>query len=265
MEGRDRRAFLTIAGAGVLLAACRNEERHPDSDPLGLRGGAAPLTTTNAAQPEDAGEEIEVTATEDLMREHGVIRRALVVYRESAVRLRAKPQRLPLDALQKTAKLVRSFAEDYHERQLEEPYLFPAVRKARAVAPELIDALTAQHDRGREITSYVLAITAAPVGAKAEALARMLEGFARMYEEHAAFEDTVVFPAWKKTVNAKQLREMSEQFERIEHETFGKDGFDDAVEQITAIEKTMGFELAGFTPAAPPKPEAPTKPETKKP
>jgi hemerythrin-like domain-containing protein len=259
MEGRDRRAFLTIAGAGVLLAACRKEQQ-PDSDPLGLRGGAAPLTTTYAAQPEDAGEELEVTATEDLMREHGVIRRALVVYRESAVRLRAKPQRLPLDALQNTAKLLRSFAEDYHERQLEEPYLFPAVRKARAVPPDLIDALIAQHDRGREITSYVIGITATPVGAKAEALARTLEGFARMYEAHAAFEDTVVIPAWKKTVNAKQLREMGEQFERIEHETFGKDGFDDAVEQITAIEKAMGFDLAGFTPAAPPKPDVPPKP-----
>ncbi len=31
-----------------------------------------------------AAEEIEVTANEDLMREHGVIRRALLVYQEAA-------------------------------------------------------------------------------------------------------------------------------------------------------------------------------------
>ena len=36
------------------------------------------------------------------------------------MRLRAKGTSVPLDALQKTAKLLRSFAEDYHEKQLEE-------------------------------------------------------------------------------------------------------------------------------------------------
>jgi hemerythrin-like domain-containing protein len=252
MEGRDsRRAFLTVAGAGALLVACR-KARRPDPDPLGLRGGAAPLTTTNAAQPEPETEALTVTATEDLMREHGVIRRALVVYRETAARLRTKPGRVPLDALQKTAKVLRNFAEDYHERQLEEPYLFPAVRKAHVVDASLLDALIAQHDRGREITSYVIAMTAAPVGARAEVLARTLEGFARMYEAHAAFEDTLVFPAWKKTMSAKQLAEVGELFERIEHETFGKDGFEDAVAQLTDVEEVLGLDLTALA-AAPPK------------
>ncbi len=53
-----------------------------------------------------------------------------------------------------------------------------------------------------------------------------------MYEEHAAIEDTIVFPAWKKTMNAKQLDEIGDRFEDIEHKAFGKDGFDDAVDQI---------------------------------
>ena len=35
--------------------------------------------------------EPEVTATEDLMREHGVIRRALLVYAETVPKLRTKP------------------------------------------------------------------------------------------------------------------------------------------------------------------------------
>ena len=34
---------------------------------------------------------------------------------------------------------------------------------------------------------------------------------------------------------------------------FGKDGFDDAVEKISAIEKTLGFgDLSQFTAPAPP-------------
>ena len=252
-----RRAFLTItlagASAGALLVACRRDPRVAP-DPSAPGASAAPSATTSATSASKDDKEPEVTATEDLMREHGVIRRALVVYRESAARLRAKPSGVPMDALQRTAKLFRSFAEDYHEKKLEETHLFPAVKKAGGAAASLVDTLIAQHDRGREITDYLIAATAAPIGAKAEALARTLEGFARMYEEHTAFEDTVVFPAWKMTMTAKQLHEMGEMFETIEHKTFGKDGFDDAVDQITAIEKTMGIDLAGLTPPPPPKP-----------
>jgi hemerythrin-like domain-containing protein len=251
MRDQDsRRAFLTIAGAGALLVACRKEQR---AEPEPSTRASASAVASSAANPAGGDKEPEVTAAEDLMREHGVIRRALFVYREAATRLRTKPAGVPLDALQKTAKLLRSFAEDYHEKQLEEAHLFPAVKKAGGPAASLLDTLIAQHHRGREITDYMIAVTAAPIGAKADAVARTLESFARMYEEHAAFEDTIVFPAWKKTMNEKQLDEIGELFESIEHKTFGKDGFDDAVEQIAAIEKTFGVELGALTPPPPPK------------
>jgi len=34
--------------------------------------------------------------------------------------------------------------------------------------------------------------------------ARNLEAFARMYEHHAAIEDTIIFPAWKQTMTKDQ-------------------------------------------------------------
>jgi len=34
-------------------------------------------------------------------------------------------------------------------------------------------------------------------------------------------EDTIIFPAWKQTMTAKQLDEMNDKFEDIEHEQFG--------------------------------------------
>src|SRR5689334_8500608 len=64
-------------------------------------------------------EEEEVGAVEDLMREHGVLRRALLVYTEAAASIRAGTQ-VDAAALNKTARLFRAFGEDYHERQLEE-------------------------------------------------------------------------------------------------------------------------------------------------
>ena len=74
----------------------------------------------------------------------------------------------------------------------------------------------------------------------------------RALEEHAAREDTIVFPAWKKALSAKELDEMGDLFEGIEHKTLGKDGFDDAVEKIAAFETAMGLELGALTAPPPP-------------
>jgi hemerythrin-like domain-containing protein len=248
-----RRQFIrtsTIVSAGLLLAGCR-------SGP----GGHSQMTTGDqspgkADQNQMGG---EVTATEDLMREHGVLRRALLVYSAAAIKLRANASSIAPDALQKTAKLFRAFGEDYHEKKLEEAYIFPAVRKVSGEAASYPDILVTQHNRGREITDYIIGVTqGAKLGAShSEQLAKALEAFVLMYRNHAAREDTIIFPAWKKTMTGKQLDEMSEKFEDIEHEQFGDDGFDDAVKQISSIETNLGLaDISQFTAPPPPPPKA---------
>jgi hemerythrin-like domain-containing protein len=119
------------------------------------------------------------------------------------------------------------------------------------------DVLIEQHNRGREVTDYVLAVTNGPriSVAHAEPLAKVFETFVLMYQNHAAREDTIVFPAWKRNFTDKQLDEVGDQFEDIEHKMFGKDGFEDAEKKISKIEAELGFaDLAQFTPPPPPKP-----------
>jgi hemerythrin-like domain-containing protein len=201
--------------------------------------------------------EPEVTATEDLMREHGVIRRALLIYFETVPKLRQNPASVDPAALKQTAQLFRTFGEDYHERMLEEQHIFPLIRKQGSELKRYADILTEQHNRGREITDYVLAVTSGPKisAAHAEPLAKVFESFVLMYQNHAAREDTIVFPAWKKNLSNKQLDEISDQFEDIEHKMFGKDGFEDAEKKVSSIETELGFDdLAQFTPPPPPKP-----------
>jgi hypothetical protein len=110
-DRNGRRAFLTIAGASAVLAACRKDSAGANGQE---RRPAAPTTDSLAPQKDDKGD--DVSAVEDLMREHGVIRRVLVVYREAAVLPHGKPSSLSPQALQRAAKLMRAFAEDYHER-----------------------------------------------------------------------------------------------------------------------------------------------------
>lgn len=237
-----RRRLLTTAGlasAGLLI---------------GLAGPGHALAAESVKKPT---QEKEVGAVEDLMREHGVLRRALLVYIETVPRLRAAQASLPLEPIARTAKLFRSFGEDYHERKLEEAYIFPVVKRAGGAAAAYVDVLKAQHDRGREVTDYIL--TTAGKGSigtgDAEPLARAFETFVLMYQNHTAREDTIVFPAWKDALPERQLDEMGDKFEDIEHRTFGKDGFDDAVKQIGEIEHALGLaDIAQFT--APPPPRA---------
>lgn len=213
---------------------------------LVVTGGLA-LAGPARAAPED-GEEAEVSAVEDLMREHGVLRRILVVYREAAAVLRADAPRLDLQALGQAAQLFATFGEAYHEAALEERHIFPAVRKAGGAAGGLVDTLLAQHRRGRELTAHIKARCAAGGDGGAD-LAGALEAFARMYEAHTAFEDTVVFQAWKASVSEHQRREAAERFEAIEHAQFKGDGFGDAVAEVARIEARLGFDdLARYTP-----------------
>jgi len=79
----------------------------------------------HAAEAEKKSEEqeIEVGPPEDLMREHGVLKRVLLIYGEVLRRFDAK-QDFPPDALAGAAAIIRSFVEDHHEK-LEENFLFP--------------------------------------------------------------------------------------------------------------------------------------------
>jgi hypothetical protein len=87
-----------------------------------------------------------------------------------------------------------------------------------------------------------------------EPLARALDSFVLMYQNHTAREDTIVFPAWKNTVTEGQLHEMGEKFKDIEHQVFGRDGYEDAVIQIGQIERALGLaDIAQFTASLPPK------------
>ncbi len=218
---------------------------------LTIRSG---IITAVAAEKKDAEAGEDVGATEDLMREHGVLRRTLNVYSELASRLNAGKTDIDLPALADAAKLFHEFGEDYHEHMLEETYIFPEVRKAGGPNEKLVEVLLAQHQRGREVTDYLYQVASqAKLAGHQEALAKALSTFSRMYNAHSAWEDTVIFPAWKAMQSKARLAELADKFEDIEHEKFGKDGFEDAVARISRIEQAFGLQdLSVFTAPVPP-------------
>jgi hemerythrin-like domain-containing protein len=190
----------------------------------------------------------EVPPSEDLMYEHGVLKRVLLVYREAAHRV-GTGHHVPLDALHEAAQVVHSFIEGFHEG-LEEAYVFPRL-KAAGQHVEGVNTLLVQHARGRRITQRVLATTRSqPAGPTARPrLARDLRSFSRMYEPHEAREDTVIFPTFRRLTPAKTFAHLGEHFAELQDEQFGPHGFADVVDRVAGIERSFGLDdLSQYTP-----------------
>jgi hemerythrin-like domain-containing protein len=199
-----------------------------------------------AAKKKEEAEE-DVSTNEDLMREHGVLNRVLLIYDETLRRIQAN-EKFDAAVVTKSAGIIKSFIEDYHEK-LEEDHIFPRFEQAGKLI-ELTTNLRAQHAVGRRLTER---ITAAAQSGDNETLRTSMAAFNRMYRPHEAREDTVLFPALHKIVSKHEYDAMGEQFETIERKTFGGDGFDMAVEKVTELEKQFGiYDISQFTPSIPP-------------
>jgi len=232
----NRRDFLqrtSIAGAGLLVPV---------------------IAFANPQKPQSSEKEKEkdseqISPAEDLMREHGVLNRVLLIYDEHLRRLTAK-QTFDGSVLASAADITRHFVEEYHEK-LEEDFLFPRFRKAGKLV-NLVDTLLAQHKAGRVLTAQIrelASLATLKYVSDSDKLGDALRAFLRMYRPHEAREDTVLFPAFRSIVSAHEYDALGEDFEKKEDELFGEEGFFKIVDTVADLEKKLGiYDLSQFTP-----------------
>jgi hemerythrin-like domain-containing protein len=245
LEGVPARRSSPLANSEVTMVSPTTRRKFLTTG--GVIGGALLFhsSTGSAAEPVEE----DVAPAEDLMREHGVLKRCILIYREALSRLEAKHD-LPAALIHQTANIIRTFIEDYHEK-LEEDHIFPRFKKANKLV-DLVTVLETQHKAGRKQTELTLRY-ATDKGLKdpdeRAALSDSLIQFIRMYEPHEAREDTILFPTMRKIISAHEYAALGEDFEKKEHELFGKEGFEGEVENVARIEKSLGiYDLAQFTP-----------------
>lgn len=182
------------------------------------------------------------------MQEHGLLKRVLLIYDNCRKHLVNKTS-FPVEAIQNSANIIRTFVEDYHEKQ-EENYLFPRFRKANQLT-ELVDVLYQQHQAGRRVTDEIIQLSdrSNRTDTENQKLIQLMLAFNTMYNPHEAREDTVLFPAFRKIISKHEYDSLGEEFENNEHKLFGNDGFETMVNKVADIEKSLGiYDLSQFTP-----------------
>jgi len=235
-----RRSFLHAAGKFAAAAAVI----------------PAMLPAQKTARPEAHENYYEVSTNERLMREHGIVKRVLLMYGEVIRRIDAR-QDFPRQIVIDLAGTIRKYFEDYHQK-LEEEHIFPLFRTyyrrddvLRLYAQkllDLVDVLSKQHEAGRRVTDRIVStLQSLQTAEDRQKLARDLRAYIRMYGPHVAREDTVLFPALHVIVTRQEYEALGEKFEEIERNTFATDGFDIYLDQVTAFEKYLGiYDLAQY-------------------
>ncbi|MFZ0143993.1 MAG: hemerythrin domain-containing protein [Candidatus Sulfotelmatobacter sp.] len=207
-----------------------NRRRFLQQTSIASAGLLAPAVTFAYPGESEKKSAEDISPAEDLMREHGVLNRILLIY-DDHLRMLAAKQTFDGSILVNSADIIRHFVEEYHEK-LEEDFLFPRFRKAGKLVG-LVDTLLAQHKAGRLLTAHIRELAALPTfkyvsdkgASDAEKLADALRAFLRMYRPHEAREDTVLFPAFRSIVSPHEYDALGDDFEKKEDELFGDEGF----------------------------------------
>ncbi len=216
---------------------------------LMLYRGRHALSLFDCKNEPSASAHPEILPVEDLMREHGLLNRLLLIY-EELIKRQEQNKVFPLDVLSKTIAIMHSFIEDYHEK-MEENYIFPLFEKNMREL-ELVKTLREQHQGGREVTK-ALERLASQEDPNLKEIVRLMKEFITMYRPHEAREDTILFTQVHDMVTNKEYRELWKKLEDREHELFGEHGFEHMVEKVAVLEKELGiYQLDQFTPRAHP-------------
>jgi hemerythrin-like domain-containing protein len=207
--------------------------------------------------PSAAPDPSVIPPDDDLMREHGVLKRVLLCYREMIAQAQSGGK-LNAAHVQDSALIIHDYIEGFHEG-LEEGYVFPRLQSGQVVSTDdtlivgsTVTTLVVQHARGRVITQFLLAHATARQLASpgmTTRLAAAMQAFDRMYEPHEAWEDTIVYPAFREIVPPAELTALGAHFAELERQQFHAGEFTVMVNRVAEIEQELGIDnLEQFTP-----------------
>ena len=163
-------------------------------------------------------------ATTVLMNEHRVIERVLTSLEKAVTSLGTSGEVKPAFFLE-AADFIKGFADGCHHAK-EEKVLFEAMVKAgvpREGGP--VGVMLAEHEQGRIFVSAMRAGAekwqSGDESGKAE-VAQAAAGYVELLRAHIYKEDNILFPLADRSIPEEAQAQVSEDFERVEHEETGE-------------------------------------------
>jgi hemerythrin-like domain-containing protein len=209
------------------------------------------VQVTRPQPPGKFGEELpSISPTEILSREHAIMERLMIVLESEVARI-LEGEVVDLFPINHAAITIKEFGTDHHMVD-EEQFLFPKLREAGTM-DRLVDTLEIQHDKGREIIGRIIDLTRAgyidDLGQLNE-LTGLCMSFVIMYRPHAAWEETVVFPALYEIATENYIDNINMRMHDEERTMMSDPGLHRLMDNLRKIEEAAGTSDPGrFTPA----------------
>ena len=176
-----------------------------------------------------------VSASEDLFRDHAVIRRLLLVFSYFSRRIRHKEdydERVLFDA----AKLFGEFGS-YHADE-EEKLVFPLFRDT--YLQPITKGYEQDHVEVKALTAQLITLTKRSSYREAKAYS-ILDALVALYTAHAAHEDLSIIARLGSFISVDRTAKLVADMEQFERDRIGPKGFDQAVEMLSKIERPLGI------------------------
>ena len=189
-----------------------------------------------------------VSAPEALSREHALLTRLLIAV-DNVVNNAVEDRNMDLTPINNASNVIRRVVADHH-MAFEEQNIYPRMEQIDYLS-SMIETMEGQHDDARVINKMVLDMTrGGKIRGKTEMdeLVLLTKSFKDMITAHAAWEETIIFPAMYDLLPERDMSDINKKFMGSGRKLLGGEGPVKLYRTLDDIEKAAGtHDLSSFT------------------
>ncbi len=184
-----------------------------------------------------------MSATEELIHEHTVVKRMLTII-QAAEGQAARRQELPADFIPRVVDFIRNFVDRCHHGK-EEDNLFPMMEN-RGIPKQggPIAVMLMEHDQGRAYVRKMDEAGKRLAGGEKGALQEAFDNglaYVQLLTQHIYKEDNILFPMADRALTPEDQKQLLSKFEEVELERIGPGGHEKYLKLVDDLESQIGI------------------------
>ncbi|HUL62581.1 MAG TPA: hemerythrin domain-containing protein [Methanocella sp.] len=188
----------------------------------------------------------KMSATEELSFEHAMLDRILLAMDKTL--MAGTSPKADLSPIDQACDMIKQVV-DQHHMKIEEEEIYP--KFADTGLSDFVATLESQHDDMRRLVARMADLSktgAVRDRSEMDELKRDFDNFHKMVMAHAAWEESVLFPAMLGTWSEDELNDLRETQEEHEKKLLGKDAVKKVTGMLLDLESAAGItDVSDFT------------------